>query len=97
MSKFADTLRRRAEDREAQDDPLTYIVQEIAECDLPTASKAAIIKHIEDARAKHPYSPEKRDEAKQPLPEPPETRPNGMKAVADALDKLTKKKGTPKT
>lgn len=87
MSKFSDALRRAAEDREHREDPLSYVVREIAECDLPVDSKAKIIKHIEDARAKHPYKPKSEDSP----PAVPETRTSSLSAVADAIDKLNKK------
>lgn len=89
MSTFADHLRAQEQDRKVREDPLTWIVREIADCDLPTDTKAAIIKHIEDARAKHPYKPkpDKPDSA----PAIPDTRPSSLSAVADAIDALTKK------
>lgn len=74
-----------------RDDPLFRAARLINDCkDLPDATKAALVQHIHDARAKHPYKTPSNEYDAQPSVIP-DTRPGPFAKAAGKVAKATKK------
>lgn len=81
MTTIADAVKA----QDVREDKLYYAAEQVqgARC-LPQEAKDAIIKHISDARAKHPLADESADDAQ---PSISDTRPSKFQKAATAVAK----------